>query len=272
MFGSRPPRFRRWAACGSGGSRSPPNFGRHQLPPGRRPLGCSRVRRIASPAATSATAWTFANGGVGAFGSPPGDGYPVRSPVGQRALVLAPVPVIEPPPSTIAVVPVGLSIGMTWMCRVFTDFAVAVVQVRRHAYRTQEVDDEVLGDQVLTSAAIHSRAWTPPRNHHRGRARRVVTELMREYDVQYYPVQREGSPIWISELHRHRLASQPAMSRLVTGWPVRGSLRWQVSTDGQCVRLSLHRLRPVVFSSWLRLKPYRDVARTHQRLSLSGNP
>jgi DNA-binding MarR family transcriptional regulator len=62
---------------------------------------------------------------------------------------------------------------------------------------------------------------------------------MREYDV-LYTLSKCGSPIRISELHRHVLLSQPAMSRLVDRLAARGLVsRCGDPADGRSVRLSL---------------------------------
>jgi DNA-binding MarR family transcriptional regulator len=62
---------------------------------------------------------------------------------------------------------------------------------------------------------------------------------MREYDV-LYTLSKCSSPIRISELHRHVLLSQPALSRLVDRLVGRGLVsRCGDPADGRSVRLSL---------------------------------
>jgi DNA-binding MarR family transcriptional regulator len=62
---------------------------------------------------------------------------------------------------------------------------------------------------------------------------------MREYDV-LYTLSKCPEPIRISELNRHVLLSQPALSRLVDRLAERGLLeRWPDPADGRGVRLAL---------------------------------
>jgi DNA-binding MarR family transcriptional regulator len=62
---------------------------------------------------------------------------------------------------------------------------------------------------------------------------------MREYDV-LYTLSKCREPLRISELHRHVLLSQPALSRLVDRLAERGLLRRQSDpADGRGVRLAL---------------------------------
>jgi DNA-binding MarR family transcriptional regulator len=62
---------------------------------------------------------------------------------------------------------------------------------------------------------------------------------MREYDV-LYTLAKCTEPIRISELHRHVLLSQPALSRLVDRLVTRGMIERQPDpADGRGVRLSL---------------------------------
>jgi DNA-binding MarR family transcriptional regulator len=62
---------------------------------------------------------------------------------------------------------------------------------------------------------------------------------MREYDVLYTLSKCDG-PLRLSELNRHVLLSQPALSRLVDRLAERGLIeRHADATDGRCVLLSL---------------------------------
>src|SRR5215469_10254721 len=62
---------------------------------------------------------------------------------------------------------------------------------------------------------------------------------MREYDV-LYTLSKCSEPIRISELNRHVLLSQPALSRLVDRLAERGFIKRQPDpADGRCVRLAL---------------------------------
>jgi DNA-binding MarR family transcriptional regulator len=62
---------------------------------------------------------------------------------------------------------------------------------------------------------------------------------MREYDV-LYTLSKCREPLRISELHRHVLLSQPALSRLVDRLAERGLLRRESDpADGRSVRLAL---------------------------------
>jgi DNA-binding MarR family transcriptional regulator len=62
---------------------------------------------------------------------------------------------------------------------------------------------------------------------------------MREYDV-LYTLSKCAAPIRISELNRHVLLSQPALSRLVDRLACRGLVaRCEDPADGRSVRLSL---------------------------------
>jgi DNA-binding MarR family transcriptional regulator len=71
-------------------------------------------------------------------------------------------------------------------------------------------------------------------------ARDIWTEAsMREYDV-LYTLSKCPEPIRISELNKHVLLSQPALSRLVDRLAGRGLLQRQADTaDGRSVLLSL---------------------------------
>ena len=79
---------------------------------------------------------------------------------------------------------------------------------------------------------------------------------MREYDVLYTLSKCDG-PVRISELHRHVLLSQPALSRLVDRLVGRGLIARQPDpADGRGVRLSLTEAGRVI---------QREVGRRHAR-------
>jgi DNA-binding MarR family transcriptional regulator len=62
---------------------------------------------------------------------------------------------------------------------------------------------------------------------------------MREYDV-LYTLAKCPEPVRVSELHRHVLLSQPALSRMVDRLVIRGMIDRQPDpADGRGVRLSL---------------------------------
>ena len=62
---------------------------------------------------------------------------------------------------------------------------------------------------------------------------------MREYDV-LYTLSKCREPVRVSELHRHVLLSQPALSRLVHRLAARGMIECQPDpADGRGVRVSL---------------------------------
>ena len=62
---------------------------------------------------------------------------------------------------------------------------------------------------------------------------------MREYDV-LYTLSKCPEPVRVSELHRHVLLSQPALSRLVHRLAARGMIECQPDpADGRGLRLSL---------------------------------
>ena len=62
---------------------------------------------------------------------------------------------------------------------------------------------------------------------------------MREYDV-LYTLSKCPEPVRVSELHRHVLLSQPALSRLVHRLAARGMIECQPDpADGRGVRVSL---------------------------------
>jgi DNA-binding MarR family transcriptional regulator len=79
---------------------------------------------------------------------------------------------------------------------------------------------------------------------------------MREYDV-LYTLSKCGDPISMTELNRHVLLSQPALSRLVERLAGRGLLRRDADPrDGRGVRLGLTEAGRVV---------QREIGRSHAR-------
>ena len=79
---------------------------------------------------------------------------------------------------------------------------------------------------------------------------------MREYDV-LYTLSKGGEPLRLSELNRHVLLSQPALSRLVDRLTERGLIeRCADPADGRGVRLSLTEAGRAV---------QREVGRQHAR-------
>jgi len=79
---------------------------------------------------------------------------------------------------------------------------------------------------------------------------------MREYDV-LYTLSKDPEPMRLSELNRHVLLSQPALSRLVDRLVERGLVRRQYDpADGRGIRLSLTE------AGWER---QRETGRQHAR-------
>ena len=116
---------------------------------------------------------------------------------------------------------------------------------------------------VMTGA---NDAWEALLSAHAGlmkqfAARDIWTDVsMREYDV-LYTLSKCCSPTRISELHRHVLLSQPAMSRLVDRLADRGLVsRCGDPADGRSVRLSLTEAGRVV-QQQIGRSHARDVAR-----------
>ena len=84
---------------------------------------------------------------------------------------------------------------------------------------------------------------------------------MREYDV-LYTLAKCGEPVRISDLHRHVLLSQPALSRMVDRLVRRGMIERQPDpADGRGVRLSLTAAGRAV---------QREVGRQHARSVARG--
>ena len=79
---------------------------------------------------------------------------------------------------------------------------------------------------------------------------------MREYDV-LYTLSKDPEPLRLSELNRHVLLSQPALSRLVDRLAERGLVSRQADpADGRGVRLSLTDAGRIV---------QREIGRRHAR-------
>ena len=79
---------------------------------------------------------------------------------------------------------------------------------------------------------------------------------MREYDV-LYTLSKDPEPLRLSELNRHVLLSQPALSRLVDRLAERGLVERQADpADGRGVRLSLTDAGRIV---------QREIGRRHAR-------
>jgi DNA-binding MarR family transcriptional regulator len=93
-------------------------------------------------------------------------------------------------------------------------------------------------------------------------AEAIWTEVsMREYDV-LYTLAKCPEPVRISELHRHVLLSQPALSRMVDRLVRRGMITRQPDpADGRGVRLSLTAAGRAV---------QREVGRQHARSVARG--
>jgi DNA-binding MarR family transcriptional regulator len=88
-------------------------------------------------------------------------------------------------------------------------------------------------------------AWEALLSAHAGLIKQFAAEdiwqdvSMREYDV-LYTLSKCPGPLRISELNRHVLLSQPALSRLVDRLAERGFIERRTdAADGRCVRLSL---------------------------------
>lgn len=98
---------------------------------------------------------------------------------------------------------------------------------------------------MASGRTLANEAWEALLSAHATTMKRVAaqdtwTEIsIREYDV-LYTLARCDEPIRISELHRHVLLSQPALSRLVDRLTRRGLVERQPdAADGRSVRLSL---------------------------------
>jgi len=131
----------------------------------------------------------------------------------------------------------------------------------------------VMTSPVMTSTAMpRSRhpandAWEALLSAHAAAMKNFAAEdiwaevSMREYDV-LYTLAKCREPIRISELHRHVLLSQPALSRMVDRLVRRGLIARQPDpADGRSVRLSLSSAGRAV---------QREVGRQHARSVARG--
>jgi DNA-binding MarR family transcriptional regulator len=98
---------------------------------------------------------------------------------------------------------------------------------------------------VTSRTHVANEAWEAMLAAHASLMRRFSAQdvwedlSMREYDV-LYTLSKCDEPISLSELNRHVLLSQPAMSRMVDRLVERGLVsRERASEDGRSVRLSL---------------------------------
>jgi len=104
----------------------------------------------------------------------------------------------------------------------------------------------VMTSTVVTgSRHLANDAWEALLSAHAAAMKQFAAEdiwtdvSMREYDV-LYTLSKCREPIRISELHRHVLLSQPALSRMVDRLVRRGLIERQPDpADGRSVRLSL---------------------------------
>jgi DNA-binding MarR family transcriptional regulator len=126
----------------------------------------------------------------------------------------------------------------------------------------------VMTSPVMTSTALSrskhpaNDAWEALLSAHAAAMKQFAAEdiwaevSMREYDV-LYTLAKCREPIRISELHRHVLLSQPALSRMVDRLVRRRLIERQPDpADGRGVRLSLSSAGRAV---------QRDVGRQHAR-------
>jgi DNA-binding MarR family transcriptional regulator len=98
---------------------------------------------------------------------------------------------------------------------------------------------------MLAERSLANDAWEALLSAHAVLMKRFAAEdiwadiSMREYDV-LYTLSKCPGPVRISELNRHVLLSQPALSRMVDRLADRGLLRRQSDpADGRGVQLSL---------------------------------
>jgi DNA-binding MarR family transcriptional regulator len=109
----------------------------------------------------------------------------------------------------------------------------------------------VMTGPVMTGTVMHGSrhlandAWEALLSAHAVMMKQFAAEdiwaevTMREYDV-LYTLAKCPEPVRISELHRHVLLSQPALSRMVDRLVRRGMIERQPDpADGRGVRLSL---------------------------------
>jgi DNA-binding MarR family transcriptional regulator len=112
------------------------------------------------------------------------------------------------------------------------------------------------------SGQLANDAWEALLSAHASAMKQFAAEdiwaavSMREYDV-LYTLAKCAEPIRISELHRHVLLSQPALSRLIDRLASRGLIEREADpADGRGVRLSLTGAGRAI---------QRDVGRKHAR-------
>jgi DNA-binding MarR family transcriptional regulator len=97
----------------------------------------------------------------------------------------------------------------------------------------------------VTTAVLANDAWEALLGAHAALMKQFAAEdiwaelSMREYDV-LYTLSKCPAPVRISELNRHVLLSQPALSRLVDRLAARGLVRRHADpADGRSILLSL---------------------------------
>ena len=102
-----------------------------------------------------------------------------------------------------------------------------------------------LGQPTLGQPNLANDAWEALLTAHAALMKQFAAEdtwtdvSMREYDV-LYTLSKDPEPLRLSELNRHVLLSQPALSRLVERLAERGLVeRHADPADGRGVRLSL---------------------------------
>ncbi len=98
---------------------------------------------------------------------------------------------------------------------------------------------------MISRARLANEAWESLLGAHASLMRQFAAQdvwedlTMREYDV-LYTLSKCTEPVSLSELNRHVLLSQPAMSRMVERLVERGFIQRERSADdGRSVRLSL---------------------------------
>ena len=115
---------------------------------------------------------------------------------------------------------------------------------------------------TLAQPSLANDAWEALLTAHAVVMKRFAAEdiwtdvSMREYDV-LYTLSKDPEPLRLSELNRHVLLSQPALSRLVDRLAERGLVSRQADpADGRGVRLSLTDAGRIV---------QREIGRRHAR-------
>jgi DNA-binding MarR family transcriptional regulator len=118
---------------------------------------------------------------------------------------------------------------------------VTVTPVRANPARA----NPVLANPVLANPVRANDAWEALLAAHANLMKQFAAEdiwadlSMREYDV-LYTLSKCTAPLRMSELNRHVLLSQPALSRMVDRLAGRGLVDRQVdAVDGRGIRLSL---------------------------------